>query len=91
MNEHKSLDTLHPGQSGQIYLIKGEAHIHKRFLDLGLVEGTKVQCVKKRSDKGLGAYLIRGTVIAIRGKDAREIILESGEDSGTLQRYCTCR
>lgn len=54
-------------------------HIHgsmrRRLLDIGLIEGTRVQCVGKSPSGDPAAYLIRGAVIAIRSEDSREIII----------------
>ena len=47
-----------------------------RLLDLGLIRGTRVTCTAKSPAGDPAAYLIRGAVIALRGRDARGVRLE---------------
>ena len=42
----------------------------RRLLDLGLIENSKIKAVLKSPSKGLTAYSIRGTLIAIRDEDS---------------------
>ena len=44
-----------------------------RLLDIGLTEKTKVKCLLK--NRSLKAYLIRGSVIAIRKEDLEGILV----------------
>ena len=53
---------------------KGE--LRRRLMDIGLVEGTTVECVRKSPAGDPKAYLIRGAVIALRNEDAATIIME---------------
>ncbi len=48
--------------------------------DLGIIEGTVVKCVKK--SKGIGAYLIKDCVIALRDEETCKIYIEIGELNG---------
>lgn len=54
---------------------KGETNenIKRRLLDIGLIEGTKVECLLKSPLQDPTAYLIRGAIIAIRKDDCKEI------------------
>ena len=54
---------------------KGE--LRKRLMDIGLVEGTTVECVRKSPAGDPKAYLIRGAVIALRNEDAATVIAEA--------------
>lgn len=47
--------------------------MHRRFLDIGLIENTPVECVGESPAGDPKAYLIRGAVIAIRSEDAEKI------------------
>ncbi len=47
----------------------------RRFMDLGLVEGTKIKALHNDPSKNLTAYLIRGAVIALRNDDIKDIIV----------------
>lgn len=49
--------------------------IRQRLQDIGLIPGTRVECVRKSPLGDPAAYLIRGAVIAIRGRDAEGILI----------------
>lgn len=46
------------------------------MLDLGFVPGTKIQTVRKSPSGNPIAYLIRGTVIALRKEEADLIMVD---------------
>jgi len=48
-------------------------------MDIGFVEGTKVKCVRISPFGDPKAYLVRGTVMALRKESAKEI-MGVGED-----------
>ena len=49
--------------------------MRKRLRDIGLIEGTNVDCLKKSISGDPTAYLIRGAVIALRSDDSSRIIV----------------
>ena len=51
--------------------------IRRRLQDIGLIEGTEVECLYKSPPGDPVAYLIRGAVIALRFEEAEQIIVES--------------
>ena len=51
--------------------------LRRRFMDIGLVEGTPVECLRKSPAGDPKAYLIRGAVIAIRKEDAATVMVEA--------------
>lgn len=57
--------------------IDAEGSIQRRFLDLGLINGTNIIPLSKSPSGDPIAYLIRGTVIAIRSEDASKIVVEA--------------
>ena len=71
------LSSLPEGTNGIITKID---EINHTFYDLGIIEGTVVKCVKK--NKGIGAYLIKDCVIALRDEETRKIFIEIGELNG---------
>lgn len=83
MREEWTLKMLKPGQTALVKLVSGEDGMHRRLMDLGLVENTKVECIDKKTKFGLSAYMIRGSVIAIRGKDAQLVVLQDQKWDGT--------
>ena len=82
MNDISSLSDLCTGEYGRIFRLLSDAHLRRRYQDLGIIPGTLVKCVMKSPFDDPHAYLVRGTVIAIRNSDAEKIIItHSGGDS----------
>ena len=73
--ETLTLDELSIGKVGVVCELRSTGAMRRRFVDLGVVEGTRIECVGKSPCGDPCAYLVRGAVIAIRKKDAREIVL----------------
>lgn len=79
------LSNLSPGQSGIIKDLDKTLNIRKRLLDLGFIPGTSIKCLTRSPLGDPTAYLVRGTVIALRKKDAGQIIIDLKNDlSGIL-------
>jgi len=68
-----TLNNLCVGESCTIKRIKDTSKIKRRLLDIGLIPGTRVECVLSSPSNDSLAYLIRGTTIAIRKIDSKEI------------------
>ena len=75
MSEY-SLSALRVGQSAYVAEIQADEAMRRRLLGLGLIRGTRVTCTAKSPAGDPAAYLIRGAVIALRGRDARGVRLE---------------
>ena len=43
--------------------------------DIGLIEGTKVECIQKSPSGDPIAFLIRGAVIALRTEDSSSVLM----------------
>ena len=71
------LNDIKLGSSCIIKKINLDGSIKRRLLDIGLIEGTKVENVLESPFKDPVAYLIRGAVIAIRSEDSKNILVES--------------
>ena len=71
--EFISLAQIHPGCEARVKALHLSGAIRQRLLDLGLIEGTRVECLGRSPAGDPTAYLIRGAVIALRGSDSREI------------------
>ena len=65
------MDTLKENQVGQVEKILLSGKIRNRLNDLGLIEGTYIECLYR--NKGISAYMIRGAVIALRAEDTSQI------------------
>lgn len=72
----KNLCDLSVGESALVYKIMSGSDMRQRFLDIGLIENTLVECVGQSPAGDPKAYLIRGAVIAIRNDDAEDILIK---------------
>ena len=70
-----SLDRLRVGQSPRVSHIAAGPALGRRLLDVGLIPGTRVTCTAVSPAGDPAAYLIRGAVIALRGRDAGGVYL----------------
>lgn len=75
MNRKNSLNDLKQGQTGTVKALLSTGSIRRRLQDIGLIEGTQVQCLQKSPAGDPVAYLIRGAVIAIRSEDSSKVLL----------------
>ncbi len=71
-----TLDRLPVGNTGKVIGLVAEGNVRRRFLDLGLINGTEVEALHKSPTGDPIAYDIRGTVIALRLKEAAKILIE---------------
>ena len=64
-----------PGQTAVISALNTTGSMRRRLLDIGLIEGTRVECLGKSPLGDPSAYLIRGAVIALRKDDCKNILI----------------
>ena len=64
---------LNQGDCAYVKSISNDSNISRRLLDIGLIPGTRVECVLVSPAKNPKAYMIRGAIIAIRNEDAFDI------------------
>ncbi len=50
--------------------------IRRRLQDIGVINGTAIECLQKSPAGDPIAYLIRGAVIAIRSEESSKILVE---------------
>lgn len=72
----KTLNQLEIGDKGVVRNILNDQSIKRRFLDIGLIPGSIVECALKSPLGDPTAYFIRGTLIAIREEDSKKIQVE---------------
>ena len=65
------------GTYARVVRLDTQGYLRRRFMDIGLVEGTPVECLRKSPAGDPKAYLIRGAVIAIRKQDASSVLVEA--------------
>lgn len=68
-----NLNQLPLNENGIIKEVKCDGNIKRRLLDLGLVKGTNIVPVLVSPSKDPRAFLVRGSIIAIRKEDAMNI------------------
>lgn len=71
-----TLNRLPVGKFGKVKTLKAEGSIRRRLQDIGIIDGTMIECVQKSPAGDPIAYLIRGAVIALRSEDSSQIVLE---------------
>lgn len=73
--EYITLNLLKPGEVARVCDIKTKGSMRRRFLDIGLIKDTIIECVGKSPLGDPLAFLIRGAVIAIRSEDCEDILI----------------
>ena len=71
--KEKTVNELKLGEIGVVNKIIGEETIKRRLLDLGLIEGTNITPVLLSPSGDPRAFEFRGSLIAIRKEDAKNI------------------
>jgi ferrous iron transport protein A len=72
-NKEMNLNDLQLNSVGKIEKIDCDDSIKRRLLDLGLVRGTKIVPILASPSKDPRAFLVRGSIIAIRKEEAEKI------------------
>ncbi|MFZ2537988.1 MAG: FeoA family protein [Oscillospiraceae bacterium] len=75
MENQKTLTDLKIGQIGNVLELLSKGSMRRRLQDLGVIEGTKVECLHKSPAGDPIAYLIRGAAIALRSEDSSNILV----------------
>lgn len=71
-----TLENLCVGEKVKVIEVDKNANLYQRFIDLGIVVNTKIECVLQSAFGKIKAYFIRGALIAIRDEDASYIHVE---------------
>ena len=69
------MSQLEEGQAGVVAGMRLLGGIRRRMLDLGLITGTRVVCLRRAPSGSPIAYEIRGAIIALRRVDATQILV----------------
>lgn len=75
MSEVIQLTDLKKGQKAVIFELAVFDDMRRRLQDIGLIEGTVVECVGKSPLGDPCAYYIRGAVIALRSEDSGRVMV----------------
>jgi len=73
-----TLSDLTPGKKGQSVTVRGRDAIHRRLLDMGVVNGTKFEVEKKAPLGDPIQIKIMGYHLSLRKYEAETIIIEQG-------------
>ena len=73
----QTLNTIPEGGKVRVSRLLSSGSMRRRLLDIGLIEGTDVECLQRSPAGDPVAYLIRGAVIALRAEDASQILPSS--------------
>lgn len=77
MNKSLTLDKLKPGESAKIIKINSDYELKRRLFDLGIIPNSNIKCEFKSPFSDPIAYFIKGTTIALRVCDAKNIYVEA--------------
>lgn len=72
MKSNITLCTLAPGERAVIDGIVSGTDDRRRLRELGMTDGEVVECVLRHG--GISAYLVKGTLIALRREDAGQVL-----------------
>ena len=72
-----SLANLQVGERARVASLLSRGRMRRRLQDIGLIEGTEVECVQKSPAGDPVAYRIRGALIALRSEDSSNILVAS--------------
>ena len=68
-----SMNSMKIGDIAQVIRLNLTGRIRQRLQDIGLIEGTRIQCTLKSPSGDPKAFLIRGAVMAIRSEDCENV------------------
>ena len=75
MEKGTGLNTLCPDEIAIVKSLNSSGALRRRLMDMGIVEGTRVECLGMSPGGDPKAFLVRGAVLAIRGQDCRDIMI----------------
>ena len=70
-----NLDQIEPGETAIVLQIGAIDGVGRRLRDLGLTEGMEITCVGRSPLGNPSAYLILGSVFALRREDCGSILV----------------
>lgn len=74
------LSALPIGGWGRVHDLCAEPAMKRRLMDLGLIQGTRVEALQRSPAGDPVAYRVRGAVIALRSEDASTVLLCHGDE-----------
>lgn len=71
-----TLDEIPIAQQAIVQKLNSRGSMRRRLLDLGITPGTMVEPIHTSPSGGMRAYFVKGTMIALRDSESREILVE---------------
>ena len=75
-----SLDELKLNEKAIIKKVECQGNIKRRLLDLGFIKGTEITPILISPSKDPRAFYIRGSTIALRKEDAKNVLVKSANE-----------
>lgn len=72
-----TLNCLREGESAKIISLRMHGALRRRLLDFGMIEGTRICCLRKSPVGSPVIYAVRGTRLALRTQDSCQITVET--------------
>ena len=83
-----NLNELPIGAKAKVTTLTATDSMRRRLLDIGLINGTVVECLGRSPQGDPSAYFIRGAVIAIRSEDCQDIMIKDMMEADKVEgRY----
>lgn len=71
------LNELNPGDTAEVVWIISDPHMSAQLNALGFTFKEQITCILGSRRDSMSAYLIRGTLIALRSDNAREVLVRA--------------
>ena len=75
-----SLDEIKLNEKAIIKKVECQGNIKRRLLDLGFIKGTEITPILVSPSKDPRAFYIRGSTIALRKEDAKNVLVKSANE-----------
>lgn len=70
------LSRVPEGRAARVVRLLTTGEMRRRLQDIGLRQGTKIECLQKSPAGDPVAYYVRGAVIALRSEDSDHIMVQ---------------
>lgn len=84
MTTPTTLDQLQPGVRARVASLANSGTERRRFMDLGILPGARIEVELNNPLGDPTAYRVRGAVIALRREQAHQIAVTLEEETETL-------
>ena len=75
-----SLDEIKLNEKAIIKKVECQGNIKRRLLDLGFIKATEITPILISPSKAPRAFYIRGSTIALRKEDAKNVLVKSANE-----------